>query len=186
MVSGKGHFMSDSERFQTERLIIRRPVAADAEVIFRGYGGDLQVTRYVSWPRHQSLQDSRDFISFSDEQWARWGAGPLLIETADDGRVVGGTGLAFECAEFATTGYVLSKSAWGCGYATEALSGVIQMAAKIGLRFLRARCHPFHVTSQRVLEKNHFVREEEPRLASFPNLPDSESREALYYTRQVA
>jgi len=42
----------------------------------------------------------------------------------------------------------------GCGYATEALGGVIQMAGQIGLRFLRARCHPFHVTSQRVLEKN--------------------------------
>src|SRR5277367_1551847 len=113
----KGSFMGEAERFQTERLIIRRPLTADAEAIFRGYGGDLQVTRYVSWPRHKSLQDSRDFIRFSDEQWTRWSAGPLLIETAEDGRVVGGTGLAFESAEFATTGYVLSKSAWGCGYA---------------------------------------------------------------------
>jgi ribosomal-protein-alanine N-acetyltransferase len=177
--------MSDAERFHTERLIIRRPVAADAEVIFRGYGGDPQVTRYVSWPRHQSLQDSRSFINFSDAQWARWSAGPLLIETAEDRRVVGGTGLAFESSELATTGYVLSKNAWGCGYATEALGGVIRIARQIGLRALCARCHPFHVVSQRVLEKNGFIREEEPRLASFPNLPEGESREALYYARQL-
>jgi ribosomal-protein-alanine N-acetyltransferase len=178
--------MSQAERFETERLIIRRPVAADAEVIFRTYGGDLQVTRYVSWPRHQSLEDSRGFIHFSDEQWARWSAGPLLIETLDDGRVIGGTGLVFDSAELATTGYILSKNAWGCGYATEALGGVIQMASRLGVRALLARCHPFHVVSQRVLEKNRFVREEEPRLAAFPNLPDGESREALYYTRQLA
>jgi ribosomal-protein-alanine N-acetyltransferase len=178
--------MGGAERFQTERLIIRRPVAADAETIFRGYGGDTQVTRYVSWPCHQSVNDSREFIRFSDEHWARWSAGPLLIATAEDGRVVGGTGLVFEDKEFATTGYVLSKQVWGCGYATEALGGVVQMAARIGLRWLRARCHPFHVSSQRVLEKNRFVREEEPRLANFPNLPDSESREALYYNRQLA
>lgn len=177
--------MTASARFETERLIIRRPVAADAEAIFRSYAGDAQVTRYVSWARHRTVQDSRTFLEFSDKQWASWPAGPLLIETADDHQLIGGTGLAYESSESATTGYVLAKQAWGCGYATEALGGVVEFAARLGLRTLRARCHPFHVVSQRVLEKNRFVREEEPRPANFPNLPEGESHDALYYTRQL-
>jgi len=174
--------MTPAERFETERLTIRRPVAGDAEAIFQCYAGDPQVTRYVSWPLHRSVEDTRQFLGFSDAQWARWPAGPLLIETTENGRLIGGTGLAYETTETATTGYVLAKQAWGCGFATEALQGVVQLAARLELTALRARCHPFHVVSQRVLEKNGFVREEEPRPANFPNLPVGESREALYYT----
>jgi ribosomal-protein-alanine N-acetyltransferase len=177
--------MTAVERFETERLIIRRPVAADAEAIFQCYAGDPQVTRYVSWACHRTVHDTRQFLKFSDVQWAQWPAGPLLIETTEDHRLIGGTGLAYESPDVATTGYVLGKHAWGCGFATEALQGVVQLATRLGLRALRARCHPFHVVSQRVLEKNGFIREEEPRPANFPNLSAGESREALYYTLQL-
>ncbi len=67
--------------------------------------------------------------------------------------LLGGTGLGFESSSETVTGYVLSRDAWGRGYATEALSAMIDVAMRIGVHRLSAQCHARHTTSQRVLEK---------------------------------
>ena len=57
------------------------------------------------------------------------------------------------------TGYVLSKDAWGRGYATEALSAMVGLARETGVRRLFALCHHEHAASAHVLEKCDFARE---------------------------
>src|SRR5262245_33928318 len=101
------------ERIETERLLIRRPVAGDADAIFRTYASDAEVTRYVGFPRHQRIEETHAFLEFSNAQWARWPAGPYLIELRADGMLVGGTGLKFDTPYEAATGYVLAREAWG-------------------------------------------------------------------------
>src|SRR5262245_20672748 len=100
----------------TDRLLLRRPVLADAEAIF-SYASDPEVTRYVGWPRHRASGDTQAFIAFSDDEWERDGVGPYLIMQGD--RLVGGTGLDCESRSVASTGYVLARAAWGHGIATE-------------------------------------------------------------------
>ena len=114
--------MKAAERFETQRLLLRRPRAQDAENIFRRYASDREVTRYLGWPRHDDVSRTIAFIAFSDSEWERWPAGPYLIECRETGALLGGTGLAFDTAGRAATGYVLASDAWGKGYATEALS----------------------------------------------------------------
>ena len=50
------------EIFQTERMILRRPVAADAETIFATWCQDPSVTKYLVWRPHASLQESVDHV----------------------------------------------------------------------------------------------------------------------------
>jgi hypothetical protein len=109
-------------QIETVRLVLVRPQAADAASIFERYASDPDVTRFLGWPRHQSVADTETFLRFSAEEWERWPAGPYLIRSRDDGRLLGGTGLGFEAPQHAATGYVLAKDAWGKGYATEALA----------------------------------------------------------------
>lgn len=175
------------ERIETDRLVLRRPVPADAEAIFSRYASDADVTRFLSWPRHQSIDQTHAFLGFSEAQWSRWPAGPFLIETREGGRLLGGTGLAFESLQRAATGYVLAKDAWGFGYATEALGGMGTLAAQLGVRRLYALCHLAHRASQRVLEKGGFVREGVlPRHTEFPNLRPGERVDVLCYARDPA
>nr|MBA2355602.1 N-acetyltransferase [Acidobacteriota bacterium] len=47
--------MKAPEQIETARLVLRRPVAKDAPAIFERYASDPEVTRFLSWPRHQSL-----------------------------------------------------------------------------------------------------------------------------------
>jgi ribosomal-protein-alanine N-acetyltransferase len=172
------------ERVETARLVLRKPEVADAEGVFSRYASDPEVTRFLSWPRHRSLDETRAFLEFSSAEWDQWPVGPYLIESRDRSKLFGGTGLAFETPFRAATGYVLAKDAWGVGYATEALGGVVAVAAELGVRRLYALCHPDHPASRRVLEKCGFQREGVLRRHSeFPNLEPGKASDVLCYAR---
>jgi RimJ/RimL family protein N-acetyltransferase len=173
------------ERLVTERLILRRPAAADVEAIYTRYASDREVTRYLGWPRHEALEQTLAFLSFSDAEWDNWPAGPYLIESRKSGALLGGTGFGFQSATEAATGYVLARDAWGRGYATEALQALTVFAGAIGLRRMHALCHAEHVASQRVLEKCGFLLDSGPQHeADFPNLERTARRDALSYSRK--
>jgi [ribosomal protein S5]-alanine N-acetyltransferase len=140
------------------------------------------VTRYLSWPVHVSLSQTRDFLAFSDAEWERWPGGPYLVESRADGRLLGGTGLAFEEAHRAAAGYVLARDSWGRGYASEALAAVVEAAGSAGVRRLYALCHVDHRPSWRVLEKCGFAREGLHRLhTEFPNLEPRRPSDVFCY-----
>jgi RimJ/RimL family protein N-acetyltransferase/dihydrofolate reductase len=161
------------ERLETERLILRRPRPEDAQAIFDRYASDPEATHWMSFPRHRTVAETREFLASSESEWERSPGGPYLIESRADGRLLGGTGLRFETERRAETGYILARDAWGKGYATEALRAVIDAAETAGVARLEALCHPDHVRSSHVLEKCGFVREGLLRRHSvLPNLAD--------------
>lgn len=172
--------MKAQEQIETNRLLLRKPLASDAVSILTRYAGDVEVTRYVGWPTHRSIADTHAFLAWSDAEWARWPAGPYLIFSRADHRLLGSTGLAFETEYRAATGYVFARNAWGKGYATEALEAMVKLARELGVRRLYALCHPDHRASWRVLEKCGFQREAIlRRYAIFPNLPSPEPNDTL-------
>jgi ribosomal-protein-alanine N-acetyltransferase len=174
------------ERVETARLVLRRPCAADVEAIFRTYASDPDVTRYLGWPRHVSVEQTAAFLTFSDAEWIRWPVGPYLV-CSHDGRLLGGTGLAFEAADCAATGYVFARSAWGQGYATEVVQALLDVARGCGVRVLYALCHVDHQASAHVLEKCGFVSEGVVRrYAEFPNLSPGQLSDVLKYSRPLA
>jgi RimJ/RimL family protein N-acetyltransferase len=124
------------------------------------------------------------FLKFSDAEWDRWPAGPYLVFARADGALLGGTGLGFETPLRAVTGYVLAKDAWGQGYATEALTAMVDLACRFGIVRLYAICHSEHRASSRVLEKGGFSREGTLRRhTEFPNLSPGEPCDVFCYAR---
>lgn len=179
--------MKGPERLGTSRLVLRKPTLADAEAVFIRYASDPEVTRYLGWPRHQSVDDTKAFLNFSDAEWSRWPAGPYLIESHSGHKLLGSTGLAFEAPSRAVTGYVLARDAWGKGYATEALTAIVEIAEGLGVIHLYALCHPDHPTSARVLEKCGFRLEKRlEQFAEFPNLNPGLREACLRYVREEA
>ena len=146
--------MKAAGRLETERLVLRKPEAADAASIFERYASDERVCRYIAWPIHRSLDDTLLFLDFAEAEWAKWPAGPFLVFRGDV--LVGSTGLAFETSTRASTGYVLAVDAWGQGYATECVRAMKDLAATLGVRRLYAGVHPDHQQSARVVEKAGF------------------------------
>jgi [ribosomal protein S5]-alanine N-acetyltransferase len=175
--------MKTPEKLETARLVLRRPRPDDAPAVLERYAGDPEVTRFMGWPRHKSLVDTKAFLAFSDTSWEHWQAGPYLILTRD-GALLGSTGLEFETPYRAMTGYVLARDAWGRGYATEALKTVADLAFRVGVVRLYAVCHTEHHASRRVLEKCGFEREGVlRRYLVFPNLAPGVPADVLCYAR---
>ena len=174
--------MKAPDTIQTPRLVLRRPRPEDAEAIFARYASDPDVTRYVGWPVHASVEDTRHFIACAATEWEQWPAGPDLVHARAGGTLLGGTGLAFETPQRAMTGYVLARDAWGRGYATESLQAMTDLAPSCGVRRLYAICHTEHAASFRVLEKGGFTREGVLRRHSvFPNLSPDDPSDVLCY-----
>jgi RimJ/RimL family protein N-acetyltransferase len=172
-----------AERFTSERLVLRRPETADAQAIYDRYATSDAVTRYLSWPRHRSLDDTRAFLAFSDAAWAQWHAGPLLIEERESGRLLGSTGVACQTPYRVDTGYVLAEDAWGQGFASEALAAVLTALGGTTVWRVEAFCHPEHTTSTSVLEKAGFELDGRLRRHTvFPNLAP-EPQDVLVYSR---
>jgi RimJ/RimL family protein N-acetyltransferase len=170
-------------KVETRRLVLRPPAPADDEAVFTRYASDAEVTRYVGWPTHRSVEDTRTFLAYAEAQWRRWPAAAYLVFARDTGDLVGGTGFAFEEPYRAMTGYVLARDAWGRGYATEALGALVALAPQLGLRRLYALCHTSHRPSWRVLEKSGFQREGVLRRAyEFPNLAPGEPQDVFCYS----
>ena len=67
-----------TQRLETERLILRRFIIEDAEAMHKNWASDDEVTKYLMWPTHTSIDVSKsvteDWVnSYSDEKFYQWG-----------------------------------------------------------------------------------------------------------------
>ena len=65
----------------TERLHLRVPRADDAAEAFAAWTSDAEVTRYLSWRPHVSIDDTRAFIELVRGNWER-GQGHLTANAS--------------------------------------------------------------------------------------------------------
>ena len=179
--------MHAPERFETERLLLRRPVAADAEDIFGRYSSDGEVTRYLAWPTHLSIAQTHGFLAYSESQWRQFHCGPYLIFLRASPTLLGSIGIELKSKELAETGYALARDAWGQGFATEALGAIVTICTAMGLRSIATFCHRDHHASQRVLAKQGFIRLEGVDSAhDFPNLEVGGMHPTFAYRKMLA
>ena len=175
------------EVFRTSRLMLRAPCREDAAALFHRFAADAEVTRFLAWPRHTCVADTEAFVAFAQAEWTHWPAGPLLITARSDGTILGSTGLAFETAYRASTGFVLARDAWGSGFASEAVRAVVRIVAALEVRRLYALCHVQHTRSARVLERSGFALEGVLRRHTlFPNLGAPEPQDVCCYAQMPA
>lgn len=176
--------MKGPELIQTERLALRKPTPADADAIFTRYAGSAEITRYMSWPTHRTIADTRAFLAWSHAEWKQWPAGPYLAFGRETGQLLGGTGLTFTSPTHAITGYIFARDAWGKGYATEVMFVMIDLAGTLGVKRLEATVHVDHRASAHVLEKAGFVLEKLlPQSLEFPNLEPGIKSDTHCYVR---
>ena len=167
---------------ETDRLVLRRPLVSDAATVFARYAGDPAVTRFLGWRTHRSVSDTQLFLACCDAEWRQSGVGPYLIQSREDGELLGSAGLRMVSPQQAAIGYLLAQDAWGQGYATEALRALRDLAMRLGVLRLSALCHPDHRASSRVMEKCGFTREGLLRgHAQFPNLTPGVAADVVCY-----
>jgi [ribosomal protein S5]-alanine N-acetyltransferase len=141
---------------ETERLLLRKMRLDDAEAMF-AYASDPEVTRYVLWEPHRSIEDSERFLRLAAEGYEKGDFGSWGVVLKDDGAFVGTCGVDVSYAPTharAELGYVLSREHWGRGLMPEAVRAVIRFGfGRMGLNRMEARCIAENAASARVMEK---------------------------------
>lgn len=111
---------------ETHRLVLRRFCEEDAEDMFSNWASDPEVTRFLTWPAHQSPGVTRRVL---DEWISRYEDGGYFnwaVEWKESGSVVGNISVVRqeEAIGEAEIGYCLGRAFWGKGIMPEALRAV--------------------------------------------------------------
>jgi len=145
----------------TPRLELRPLVPADAPALF-AICSDAAVMRYAGSPPWSELQVAVDKIEQDRRDAADGICFRLGIFRRSDGALLGTCTLFHIDAQCrrAEVGYVLASSAWGQGYATEAIAQLLAHGfGEMGLNRVEADIDPLNAASARALERQGFVRE---------------------------
>jgi [ribosomal protein S5]-alanine N-acetyltransferase len=146
---------NDLPTLETERLILRKITLNDVQDVFN-YASEPDVSRFVPWEAHQSIEDSYNFINYILKQYEEGKLAPWAIELKQNKKVIGTIDFVawFPHHFRAEIGFILSKEYWGMGLMVEAAAKVIQFGfEKMELNKIEASCMVENVQSQGVLQK---------------------------------
>ena len=171
------------DTIRTGRLVLRRPVDADAQALFDGYAQDPEVVRHLTWRTHATVAETRAFIARAR---AGWDAGVDLswaITMEGDDRLIGMIGMRPRAFKH-DIGYVLARPYWGKGIMSEAARTIVELAfTDPAVYRVWAVCDIDNAASARVMEKAGMTREGVlRRWIVHPNV-SPEPRDALCYSR---
>jgi RimJ/RimL family protein N-acetyltransferase len=137
----------------TERLVLRRPVEADAEGLVPVFG-DPEVVRYLSGEvaDHDTLWRA---VAEWLGHWELRGYGLWTWVERATGTVVGRGGLFYPAGwPHLEVGWTLGRAHWGRGYATEAGRAALDVAwAHLRPEWVCSVIHPENAASQQVAKR---------------------------------
>lgn len=140
--------------FSTERLIVRRWRDSDLAALVAVYG-DADAMRWVGDGNAITPEQCTDWLKVTCRNYDERGYGMFAVERKSPPGVIGFCGLVHPGGQAEPEiKYAYLRSAWGLGFATEAVVGLIQYGAKVhGLDHIIATTAPANLASHRVLFK---------------------------------
>lgn len=145
-----------TKTINTNRLLLRKFKVSDVEEVFKNWANDEEVTRYLTWKPHKSLNVTKvllnqwvlDYEIFNTYNWA--------IELENTGDVIGSIGAVNIDEENLSCeiGYCLSKKYWGLGIISEALESIIDyLFLEVNFNRVVAKHHTDNIASGKVMIK---------------------------------
>lgn len=147
----------------SQRLLLRAPRYKDAEDIFE-FCGDAGSCKYVDWSPHQSIADSRNFISYLKSR-SFHGEGKSytwFVELMSERKVIATISLVDSdyYGKIATVGYTFSEKYQHQGFATEALLSLMRYLFNVkNFERIEAKVLPENLPSIALLERVGMKRE---------------------------
>ena len=117
-----------TQQLETRRLILRRFVLEDAQAMYHNWASDAEVTRFMTWPTHGSMEVSKavlsDWVShYGEQNYYQWAIVPKTL-----GQPIGSIAAVHinDRVGKAEIGYCIGRPWWHQGIMSEALAAVIR------------------------------------------------------------
>ena len=145
-----------TKQLETRRLILRRFTPEDAQAMFSHWASDPEVTKYLTWLTHSSVEVSAriiaDWVShYGEPNYYQWAIVPKEL-----GHPIGSIAVvhADDRVGKAEVGYCIGRNWWHQGYVSEALRVVIRfLMDEVGAGRVEARHDPHNPHSGGVMRK---------------------------------
>ena len=113
---------------ETSRLILRQFKMADAEAMYHNWASDTEVTKFLTWPAHQSVKVSeavlKDWIEgYNNDDFYQW----AIVPRANGDEPIGSISVVHgnDKIKMAHIGYCIGRKWWHQGIMSEALEAII-------------------------------------------------------------
>jgi ribosomal-protein-alanine N-acetyltransferase len=157
---------------ETDRLILRKFKPSDSNNMFKNWGSDSNVTKYLSWQPHKDINDSEDIINlwiskYEDNDVYNW-----VIELKEINEVIGNISIVHleDTHESCEIGYCIGSKCWNKGITTEAFKAVIKyLFEEVGINRICAKHDVNNIASGEVMKKCKMTYEGTLREVQFKN-----------------
>jgi ribosomal-protein-alanine N-acetyltransferase len=142
---------------ETERLILRRFTQEDAEPMFRNWCADADVTKFLMWKTHESIEETRRVLhdvwlsKYDQPDFYQWAIEPKSLHEP-----IGSIGVVENSDEtqMVHIGYCIGKAWWHKVYTSEALTALIRFFfEEVGANRIESRHDPRNLNSGKVMTK---------------------------------
>ncbi len=142
---------------ETERLILRPITIDDAEAAFERWTSDPEVTRYMIYNTHRSVEDTKAWLSTVDIESDTAFDFAVCIKD-EDNYMCGSCGIYYKPEiDCFSTGYNLAKDHWRKGYGTEVMTALVKFGTEVlHQRVLHSSFNKDNAVSGHVLQKCGF------------------------------
>lgn len=165
---------------ETERLVLKRFTLDDAEEVFNNWTSDDEVSKYVRWSTHKSIEDTNQYLETVMEKYENDGY-EWALSLKDTGELIGAM-VAFVNPEDNRyeLGYNIARKHWRKGYTTEALKRVMEyLVNDVGIRKFRCAHATLNPASGAVMQKVGFKYVKDDYVEKFDKSEEFETR--VYY-----
>ena len=144
------------KELETSRLKLRYITQEDTRRIYECWASDPDVARYVTWYAHESIDQTKEYISFIMNEYKkhdcyRWG---IALKSTNE--LIGMIDVVGYHNGAPVVGYCSGKAYWGNGYMTEALSAVVKDLFENGFDTIVIEAVDENIASNKVILKNGF------------------------------
>ena len=154
-----GYMMGEIAILNSDRLILRKLKIEDANQIFETWTNDNEVSRYVRWSTHKSVEDTKQWIMDEEESCKNEGHYTWGIELKETNKLIGSIGANYqEESNRYEIGYGIAKKYWGKGYTTEAAKCMMDyLINKLKIKKFEASHAKQNIASGAVIQKLGFT-----------------------------
>jgi len=157
---------------ETARLKLRRFTIEDAENMYKNWASEDEVTKFLTWPTHASVDVTRELLShwvkeYENKNYYNW-----VIELKESEEIVGNISVVSvkENIKGAVLGYCMGTKWWGKEIMPEAGKAVIKyLFEQVGFHRIAADHDKNNPKSGRVMQKLGMTYEGTLRSAGFCN-----------------
>ena len=143
-------------KIETDRLILRKFKMEDADLMYRNWASDDEVTKYLTWPTHANVNVTRAVLEewiqkYNNQDFYNW-----AIVLKEIGEPIGNLSVVKydEKTASAAIGWCMGKRWWGQRIMPEAARAVLQyLFEEIGFNRVAAKHDKENPKSGRVMQK---------------------------------